>query len=162
MSYYDALRAKWLELGGGAPADKLPVINALTVDGPKVDVSVPAVVGKLMLTGAYLPLAAFSMASATNDTTHDVALAAAKMLMAIITTPNAPSFQMSDATVYVSVKGMMDAILAQETAAAGSTGFTQGVHDALMALSATTVPWWQANGYSSPIGTGDLSAVGLV
>lgn len=160
MAYYDALAAKWATLTG-TTASKLSQINVLTLPGPNADVAVSAVVGKLMLSGAYLPLAAFAQSAMNSTVTHDNALGAAKMLMAIITTPNAPSFQMSDPASYAGIKGMMDAILAQETATPGSTGFTQMVHDALLALAATTVPWWQANGYSSPFNTNDLAAAGL-
>jgi hypothetical protein len=159
MTYYDALTAKWATLPG-TTAQKLAAVNAAMAAGPNVDVGVSAVVGKLVLTGAYLPVAAFAQSVPTNTTTHDNALGAAKMLMAMVMSPNAPAFQMSDPTTFATVKGMMDAILAQESAAAGSTGFTQAVHDALLALCATTVPWWQSAGYSSPISQNDLVAAG--
>lgn len=161
MAYYDALIAEWQALSG-TTAQKLAAVNVLTVTGPNVDVAVPAVVGKLMLLQAYLPLAAFAQGSASGVTTHDNALGAAKMLMTMISIPSAPSFQMSDATSFAAIKGMMDAILAQETAAPGTTGFTQAVHDALLALCATTIPWWQSAGYHEPIGLGNLINAGLV
>ena len=160
MAYYDALKVKWATLSG-TTAEKLAAINALTVAGPNVDVAVSTVVGKLMLTGAYLPLAQFAQGANNADQTHDAALAAAKTLMALVAVPNAPAFAMSDAASFTAIKQMMDAILAQESAAAGSTGFTSAVHDALLSLCATTAPWWQAKGYTSPIGQGDLDAAEL-
>jgi hypothetical protein len=160
MAYYDALIAKWATLTG-TTAQKLAAVNALTVAGPNIDVGVSAVVGKLMLLQAYLTLAAFAQGSTTGNTTHDNALGSAKMLMTMISIPNAPSFQMSDPNTFTAVKGMMDAILAQETAAAGTTGFTQTVHDALLALCATVVPWWQSAGYPRPFDSGDITAAEL-
>jgi hypothetical protein len=161
MAYYDALVAKWATLAPGTTAQKLAAVNALTVAGPNASVAVSAVVGKLMLLQAYLSLAAFAQGSTNNNATHDTALGAAKMLMTMISIPNAPAFQMSDTTTFATVKGMMDAILAQEVAAPGSTGFTQAVHDALLALCATTIPWWQSAGYPGTFNGHDLVAAGL-
>lgn len=172
MAYYTALIAAWngatqppagvtgTALTGLSTAAKIAAINGWTVAGPNVDVPVSAIVGSLMLGGAYLPLSVFVAGATNGNTTHDSALSAAKMLMAWITVPNAPAAQMSNPTVFAEISGMASAVLVQETATPGSTGFTQAVHDALIALSATTKPWWQANNYSSPIGTGDLSAAG--
>jgi hypothetical protein len=165
MAFYDALIAKWATLTG-TTAQKIAAVNALTVTGPNVDVPVSAVVGKLMLMQVYLPLASFAQGSTTGVATHDNALFAAKMLMAMVTTPNAPIFQMSNAQDFATIKEMMDAILAQETAASGSTGFTQAVHDALLGLCATTIPWWQATitqgggGLSGPVSLADLGPAG--
>lgn len=159
MGYYDALIAKWATLTG-TNAAKLTAINAVTVAGPNIDVPVQSVVGLLMLSGAYLPMADFASGLTDNNVTHDTALGAAKMLMAILTIPNAPAFNTSNATNYTIIKGMVDAILAQETAASGTTGFTQAVHDAMIALAATTVPWWQSVGYSGQFSQADLDAAG--
>jgi hypothetical protein len=161
MAYYDALIAKWATLTG-TTSEKLAAINALTVAGPRSDTQVSSVLGSLMLGGAYLSLYSFAQGSFTGDATHDHALGAAKLLMAITSNPNAPAFNMSDPSKYAQIAGMLGAIMAQEAAAPGTTGVTQAVHDGLLALCETTVPWWQANGYTSPIGFGDLSAAGLI
>lgn len=161
MAYYDPLIQIWPSVQGEDTAAKLAALNAETVGGPNVDVQPREVLGKLMLTSAFLTLAGFAQGASTGDAAHDNALGSAKMLMAILNTPNAPSFGMSDPATFAAVKGMMDALLAQEAATAGSTGFTQAVHDALLALAATTRPWWQANGYTSPVGQTDLDAAGL-
>ena len=159
MSYYGSLIGKWGTLSG-TTAQKLAAINALTVPGPSVDVSVSSVVGYLLLSGGYLPLAAFAQTAATGNTTHDTALAAAKTVMALMTIPNAPSFGMSNPGTFAAVKGMADAILAQETASPGSTGFTQAIHDGLLALCSTSTPWWQSAGYTGPFSQADLAAAG--
>ena len=160
MAYYDALKTQWATLTG-TTAQKLAAINAMTVAGPNVDVPAHAIVGKMMLAGAYLPLSAFAQTATNGNATHDNALTAAKIFMAVVSTPNAPSFAMSDPESYTLIKGMMDAILAYElTPASPSTGFTQAVHDALLGLCETTVPCWKANGYTSSFGYPDLDAAG--
>ena len=174
MAYYTALQTAWngapqppagvtgtALTGGMTTAQKLAAVNAWITAGPNVNVDVSAVVGKLMLTQAYFPLLAFSQGAGTGNPTHDAALLSAKTLMTLISIPNAPVFQMSDAATYATVRGMMDAILAQESAAPGTAGFTQAVHDALLALCATTAPWWQANSYPRAFDLGDVAAAGL-
>lgn len=161
MVYYDALKTKWATLTSTTTDAKLAEINDLKVPGANVDVPVSTVVGKLMLAGAYFTLEAFAGGATNGTQPHDTALIAAKMLTTIIGIPNAPGFQMSDPTTYAQVKGMMDAILAQETATPGSTGFTQSVHDTLLGLCATTVPWWQSAGYARAFDLGDVNAAGV-
>lgn len=159
MAYYDALRTEWATLSGST-ADKLAEINALTIPGPAQDVTVRSVVGMLLLNGAYLRASNFAKSTPTGDATHDAALVAMQTLMAWLTVPNAPDVQMSNPTTFGAVKAMGDAALAQELASPNSTGFTQPVHDALLALAATTIPWWQSAGYTSPINQNDLEAAG--
>lgn len=158
---YQALAAQWATLTG-TTAEKLAAVNAMTVADGHVDVDISSIVGTLMLSGAYLPLVAFSQTAANSVAVHDQALIAAKMLVACITIPNAPSFGMSDPTKYATIKGLLDAILAQETALAGSTGITQAVHDQLLALADRVKPWWAANGYTSAFNDNDIAIAGLV
>jgi hypothetical protein len=160
MAYYDALIAEWSTLAAGTTAQKLAAINAETVAGPNIAVAVSQVVGSLLLSGGYATLSSFAAGALNSNATHDAALMAAKTLMALMTVPNSPAIDMSNPTTLAIVKGMADAILAQETAAPGGTGFTQAVHDGLLALCATSIPWWKVSGYSSPISAGDLSAAG--
>lgn len=160
MGYYDALVAKWATLSGSTE-EKIAAVNAATVPGPCVDVPVSEVLGCLLLKGAYWPLSSFAAGTPTGDPTHAAALISAKSLMLLTSTQNAPVFRMSDQDTFDTVKGMMDAILAQEIAAPGTTGFTQAVHDALLSLCATTLPWWEAEGgLTSPINEHDLTAAG--
>lgn len=160
MTYYDAMTAKWATLSGTTAA-KLAALNAATAAGPRVNVDVSTMVGFLMLGGAYLKLAAFAQSVANSDTTHDNALGAAKMLMALISSPNAPQFTMTDPTKYAAIKSLLDTIQAEETAVAGSTGITQQIHDGLLALCETQVPWWKANLYPRPFDMGDVQAAGV-
>jgi hypothetical protein len=162
MSYYAALVAAWATLpSGDTTAQKLAAMNAMTVAGPNVDVTPSQAVGALLLSGAYPALAAFAQTSApSGNATYAAALASAKTLIAWLTVPNAPNIGMSAPAIFAAVQGMGNAIVAQETAAPGSTGFTSVVLAGLMALAETTVPWWQANGYSSPFTASDLVAAG--
>jgi hypothetical protein len=159
MSYYDQLKDKWATLQGTSD-EKLAAINAETVSGPRVDVQVSSVFGRLLLSGAYWKLAAFAQTVPTADATHDGALFSAKSLLLLLSSPNAPAFNMSNPTHYVIISGMLGAILSWELANTGSTGVTQAIHDDILGLCETTSPWWQANGYSSPISDNDLIAAG--
>ena len=164
MSYYDALIAKLATLSG-TDAEKIAAVNALTVPGPRVNVAVSSVVGQMILSGVYLKLATFAKSAPTGDPTHDTALAYAATFMALVTSPNAPEFATANPTSYAIIQGMMDAILAQETASPGSIGFTQAVHDGLLGLSATAVPWWQASvahgggGLNGSVSQNDLDSI---
>jgi hypothetical protein len=154
MVNYALLIAIWPSLTG-TTAQKLATLNAMTA-GIRVDVTVPQVVGYLLLQGIFPTLQAF----ANGTTGQAAALQAAKTLMAWLSIPNAPNIQLSNPTVLATVQTMGNAIVAQETATPGSTGFTQTVLNGLIALSEETVPWWQANGFTLPITLNDLYAAG--
>ena len=165
MAYYDALVAKWATLSGST-ADKLAAVNAATVAGPAQDVTVEAVAGQLLLNGVYPTLATFAASTPSGNATHDAALQAARVLMAWVTVPNAPSIKMSDPTVYATVAGMAAAIVAQETASPGSTGFTATFSAKLLGLAATVLPWATApvalggGGLGGAVSQNDLDAAG--
>jgi hypothetical protein len=160
MTDYTALVAKWATLTG-TTQQKLDVLNGTMVAGPTVDVTVPQVVGYLLLNQSYLPLQSFALTTAPGgNATYAAALVAAKTLIEWLTVANAPTMQMSNAAVAQTVAGMAGLLLAQETAAPGSTGFTSAVFNGLLALAATQIPWWFSSGYTSPISAGDLAAAG--
>lgn len=156
MAYYDALATRLSQLSGSM-SEKIATINAENVPGPRIDVAVSSVLGDLMLSGAYLRLYAFASNTPTGDPSHDQALADAKMLLALVTSANAPAFNTADPGRYAMLAGMLDALVAMET----ETGISQTVRDGLLARAETKKPWWQANGYSSPIGFGDIEAAGI-
>ena len=68
---------------------------------------------------------------------------------------------MSDPTVFADFNELGAAIVAQETSSPGSTGCTQEVLNGLLALSQTTQPWWQANGFFAPVTLVDAANNGL-
>ena len=152
MAYYDALVARWATLAGTA-AQKLAAINAETVAGPNADVAVSAVVATLALSGKLAGLQTYAQSPPANAVAQ--AVTAARELVALMSSPNAPAFRMSDPSVYTTVQGFLSALVADV-----ATGITADNQSALLALAATTIPWWTANGYASPISQGDLDAAG--
>lgn len=167
MTDYSKLVEKYNELSG-TPQERLAVMRAATVPGARVDVEVPSLVGTLMLSGAYLKVAAFAAGAPNNDPAHDAALGAAKVLMAIMTVPNPPHLRTTIPANHAAIKGMVDAILAYDLANPGATGISQAVHDELLALCETTQPWATAPvedggaGLTSIPNGNDLVAAGLI
>jgi hypothetical protein len=156
-----ALSQIWPSLNGTATADKLAALNAMTVAGPAVDVNIQQVMGFLLLSGIYPTIAAFASTANNNTQPHDGALQAAKTFMAWIELQNAPAVHMSQSSVVDAVTQMGNAMVAQETASPGSTGFTQAILNGLLALGQTTQPWWQANGFSGPVTSADAASAGV-
>lgn len=149
MAYYDTLVAQWGTLTG-TTAQKLVALNAQTVAGPKKDVPVSSVVGYLALNAKLSGVQKYASAPPATE----AGIAGAE-LVAILNCPNAPPFGMADPTTYAAVNGLLSALASDST-----SGITSADVTALLALAATSVPWWQANGYSSPISASDLAAAG--
>jgi len=146
-----ALSQLWPSLTGSTTSAKIAQVNAMTVAGPNVDVSISQVAGFLLLQGIYPTIASFAQGSTNGNAAHDGALMAAKTFMAWVALPSVPSVHMGLSDVYTAVTAMGNAMVAQETASPGSTGFTQAILNGLLALAQTTQPWWQANGFSGPV-----------
>jgi hypothetical protein len=155
-----ALAQAWANLSGDT-ASKLAQINAMTVDGPNVDVDIQQVAGYLLLQGIYPTLTAFAAGSPNSNATHDAALTAAKSLVAWVGLQNAPPVHMSQPAVLAAVTSLGNAVVAQETAVPGSTGFTQAILNGLLALGQTTQFWWLANGFNGPVTMSDAIIAGL-
>jgi len=156
-----ALAQLWPSLNAGTTAAKVAQVNAMAVAGPNVDVGIPQVAGYLLLAGIYPTVVQFASTSPNSNPTHDGALTALKTFVAWISIPNAPPVHFSDPTVYAQITAFAGAVAAQETASPGSTGFTQEVHDGLLALGQTTQPWWQDNGFHAPVTLADATNNGL-
>ena len=152
MAYYDALTQKWATLSG-TTAQKLAAINAATADGPKRDISVSSVVGYLATIGALDTLQTYAATSPAGS--NATAVKIARNFLAFCQFAPAGVFQTSDQTHYSAITAQLD-----ELAADATSGVTQATADYLIGLSATSVSWWSANGYTSPIGEGDLQAAG--
>jgi hypothetical protein len=135
MAYYDALIAEWPSLSG-TTAQKLATLNAMTVSG--------AVPTSFFVTGAQV-------LNCINWTEFNALTAAQQQnLLTMLAIPG--SLLGGSGNTAFMVDGM---ILAYFTNQSGPT------ITALTALAkATVVPWWQSNGYSSPIGLPDLVAAG--
>jgi hypothetical protein len=135
MAYYTALQTEWATLTG-TTAQKLAAINALTVTG--------AVPTSLYATGAQV-------ANCINWTEF-AALTAAQQstLLQLCAIPG--QLLCGSGNTSNLVDGM---ILAYFTNKSGPT------IAALTALAQAAVqPWWQANGYTSPVNANDLVAAG--
>jgi hypothetical protein len=148
MAYYDALKAKWATLSG-TKADKLTLINLITVSGPNKDVAIGDVEGYMSLQGILTGLEDWLEANPTPS----AARTAAKELLRTIASPHVTVFRTSDAATFASVSSMIGTLQAASL-------ITQIQHDAILAMAATTVPWWQSAGYSAPVTQGDLDAAG--
>lgn len=155
-----ALSQLWPSLTG-TTSQKIAQANAMTVAGPNVDVAIPQVAGYLLLQGIYPTVVAFASGSTNGNQIHDGALTALKTFVAWLSIPNAPPVHFSDPTVFAQITAFAGAVAAQETASPGSTGFTQAVHDGLLALGQTKQPWWQANGFYAPVTLTDAANNGL-
>lgn len=144
MSYHDALVAKWATLSG-TTEEKLEAINAATVPGPTVPVSVLQIMTYLRTLALWLPIkaaqatcvgaaAAVDYNSDSRVQTLDVSLPIAQAMLADL---------------------KAHALLTDEHIAA------------ITAMGKTTLPWWQASvaegggGLSGQVSLNDLTANGL-
>jgi hypothetical protein len=136
MAYYTALINEWALLTPGTTAAKLAQINAMTVSG-----SVPTV---LNVTGAQL-------LNCINYTEFKALTAAQQQNLLLMC--NVPGQLLGGSS---NVAQMADGMLLDYF-----TNHSGPTIVALTALAQATVqPWWQANGYTSPITQGDLTAAG--
>ncbi len=155
-------------LADGDTADqKLAKVNAWQVAGPTQDVKISDIVGFLWNTpaygaAAYALLAIFAQAPTNGNQAHDNALLAVQRLMGVLTSPNAPDFRTSKPSVYSNMKLWADGVLAYELSGpTPSTGWTQIVHDGMLALAATAAPWTTSVGLPETLNDNDLAAAGL-
>lgn len=135
MAYYDALIAKWATLTPGTTAQKLAQLNAVTVTG-SVPTSFNITGDQLLNCINWSEFAALSAQQQSNM----LSICKAGTLLG----GSANTSRMAPGAVIAYFPG-------------GGSTIT-----ALTALAQAAVqPWWQANGYSSPIGPGDLAVAGL-
>lgn len=166
---YDALKAAWGNptqlpagvtgtlLNGLAQAQKIAAVNGWTVAGPAQDVSGGAVLGYLALSGKLASLQLYAASPPTGSITgFPLAVMAAKQLITLLSFPSFTGFQTSQAAVLSAVTNFLS-LLASDPA----SGIVMADVNALLALTATILPWWQSSGLTSPISAGDLAAAGL-
>lgn len=135
MAYYTALINEWPLLTPGTTAAKLAQINAMTVTG-----SIPTT---LTVTGAQL-------ANCINWAEFN-ALTAAQQSNLLLLCAIPGSLLGGSANTTHLVDGMILAYFNVAGATvANLTALAQGF----------VQPWWQSNGYSSPISPSDLAAAG--
>lgn len=135
MAYYTALINEWALLTPGTTAAKLAQINAMTVTGA-VPTSFFVTGNQLMNCINYAEFKALTAAQQSNI-----------LLMCVCP---GPLLGGSANTSFI-----IDGMIIDYFPVAGPT------IAALTALAKANVqPWWQANGYTSPITQGDLTAAG--
>lgn len=170
MSYYSSLISAWNSAiqppagitGAGLSTnnttdENLALLWAWTVPGPNVDVKVSSVVGYLALNSKLYNLqnyASTAVVGINGATTASVT--AAKELVSLMASPNAPNFQTSVSSVYSTIQMMLEALASDSNTGITSTDVTN-----LLALAATTILWWQSVGLTSPPNIYDLQAAGL-
>jgi len=135
VAYYDALVTEWATLTGTTSA-KLAAVNALTVAGPVEPVPVLSIMTYLRANNLWMTIksSATPGAQAAVDYNSD------------------PRVQTLDVTLPIT-QGMLADLVSH-------TLLTQAQSNAITALGNTSVPWWQANGYSGPFSEPDLQAAG--
>jgi len=130
---------------------KIAALNAWTIAGPPCDVQPADVVAYLALNGKFAALLKYAQSPPATP----AGVAAANFAAVIGLGSNAPVFGMSNPTTYAAIEGMLTAVASDSNSGLQTSDVT-----ALMALSATTTPWWQSVGLTSPVNTNDLAAAG--
>jgi hypothetical protein len=145
--YYDALIAKWPSMQGADTAAKLAALNAETVPGPDRKVPVVELMDYLRTNGVWPKIKlSGDLYASSNGAQGSIGAWAA------VDYNN--DTRMGTLDVSLPVTGLLLADLVT------SGLLTQAQSDAIVAMKNTSTPWWQANGYSSPISAGDLAAAG--
>jgi hypothetical protein len=141
MAYYDALAAKWPTLVG-TTQQKLDAVNALTVPGPNVPVPVLQVMTFLRTNNVWMGIKAATSAGA----------------LAAVDYNSDPRVQTLDVSLPI-VQAMLADLVTHGL-------LTQSQSDAIKAMGATTILWWQATvaqgggGLSGPVSSADLVVAG--
>ncbi|HEY8837232.1 MAG TPA: hypothetical protein VIO16_06020 [Dehalococcoidia bacterium] len=137
MAYYDALVAKWATLTGTTQA-RLDAVNALTIPGPNVPVPVLQVMTYLRENNLWMAIKAATATSAGAAAAVDY--------------NSDPRVQTLDVSLAI-VQGMLADLVTHGL-------LSQAQSDAIVAMGAPPVLWWQANGYTGPFSAPDLQAAG--
>jgi hypothetical protein len=154
-----AWHRSWARVLWAAPARaRMAALNAESLPGPDRDVLAAETASLIAAHGAQLKLRVLAGGQFTGDATHDHAVAAARLLTRAID-ERGTVIPAGDAGIAAGMIECLDALVAQDAADAGSTGFTSELRDAIVGLAKTTIPWWKSAGYSSPVSSGDLEAI---
>lgn len=140
-------------------AEKITAVNGWTVAGPNQNVSIASVIRYLGLNLKLAGLQRYASAALASTATLTEAQVAGSEFAAVLACPNAAPFQAGDAA---SIEALLTEIASDSNSGLTTTDVTN-----LMALFATTTPWWQApvanggGGLSSPVGLPDCQAAGI-
>ena len=135
MAYYDALIARWATLNPGTTQQKLAQINAQVVaSGPAQKLLVPP-------SDIINAIAPADFAALT-----DLDIQRLTLLL---------QGQVVDASQGTLIRAALANIFTGKATTLANFAALQAKYDT------PSIPWWQANGYSSPISKDDASAAGL-
>lgn len=147
----EALKTVWASLSGPTYA-KLAALEAIKVAGPPRDVSLQDVENYLCTDGKIATMRDFVHTPPVDADPR--ALIAANYLVALIQN-GTPMLITSDATTLAQVMTFLAMMTLDPR-----TGITADDASALLAMTASEVPWWQAHGFDGPINVKDLIAAG--
>jgi hypothetical protein len=135
----------------------LAQLNAMTVPGPVVDIPVHGFESYLAVAGVLLAVENWLDAHppGPHPTPPTATQIAMREMLRVVASPHSGMLGVSNPIVMTDVKNILNSIQA------AGVMTTQQVND-IIAMSATTVSWWHANGYPAPINDSDLKAAGLV
>src|SRR5262245_27033853 len=132
--YYDALITIWPTVPGATEQEKLDNLNAMTVPGPDKTAMLPPT----------------EIINAFDPTEFDTLTSTAiQKLLLVLTGPTV------DASKNSNVRRIILNIFT------GKTQTLANFQAVAQKWDTSTIPWWQANGYLSPITHNDLVAAGL-
>jgi hypothetical protein len=166
---YTALKSAWNATGvpsgvtgtplasGMTAAEKLAAIQGWTVAGPSVDVPVSEVVAYLAIQGKLTALKAYAATASPTAGTNQAGVTAAADLLIVLGTAAITTMRMSDPAIAAGIEALLSALVADSA----NSGITTADQTALLALAATTMPWWQTAGLKSAPNLNDLAAAGL-
>lgn len=163
---YAALAAAWTaattppegvtgaSLAGLSTEQKINIINGWTVAGAPADVPVRAVAGYL---STNLKIAALiNYAASPPGESIAASVGVAQNLVAVLTKiTQPPDFEVSNPAILEGLTAALAQLVSDPLC-----GLTADDEAALLALSHTTIPWWQAVGLTSPISAPDLEVAG--
>lgn len=146
-----ALQTTWAGLGAGSTLTKLGTINAMVVANTPQDISVEPVRSYITNKGKMAGLLTF--VNNTPSTPLGGSLLACNYLLAILNGADGGYLRAgTESGLLTILSGITDD---------ARTGFVAADVTALNSIvTSPKVPWWQANGYSTPITLADLIAAG--
>ncbi len=147
---FGVLAAKWATLAAAPTVVKLAALNATNVAGPPQDIAADRIENFLVTTNKIVALRAFVYQ--TPATPNAQALLAANYLIAILQGADGGLIRAG------SEPGLLGIL--SHLSDDARTGITAANVTALINACSPPMPWWQANGFTSPVALSDLIAAG--
>ena len=146
-----ALSSLWGTFSG-TTEQKLGLVNAAMVAGPTKDISADLISGILVRANKMTGLRTF--VTVPGGASAATVQAATYFMMMVL--GDRPVLPTSDPAFYARLQIWLAALVA----ATAQTGILQAHANAILSLAASTLPWWQAHGFTAPVGVLDLVDAG--